>query len=323
MHHVRGAGWSTLAAVETVPIWLGPERLPTLADAITESGGRLVEAAEARAVVWWGDDPGGRPGPELLAEVLHDGVEWVQLDFAGIEDWTAAGALDDRRAWTNASAAYAVQVAEHAVALLLANVRRLADTARADRWRPELQGRELAGSTVGLLGGGAIGGGVIARLAGWDVRILALTRSGRDVPGAVRSLGPGQLDDLLRDADHVIACVPSTPETRGLLGRRELDLIGPEGTFVNVGRGALVDTDALVDALRARTLGAAAVDVTEPEPLPDGHPLLTLAHCLVTPHVANPPEALLPTYALLVRDNVARFARGEPLRSVVDARAGY
>ena len=255
--------------------------------------------------------------------MLHDGVTWVQLDHAGVEGWVAAGAIDEQRTFTNASAAFAVQVAEHAVALLLANARRLADTARADRWRPELQGRQLAGTTVGLLGGGAIGSGVIARLAGFDVRILALTRSGRDVAGAERSLGPADLDALLRDSDHVIACVPSTDATRGLLGRRELDLIGPEGSLVNVGRGALVDTDALVDALRARTLGAAAVDVTEPEPLPDGHPLLTLEHCLVTPHVANPPEALLPTYVLLVRENVARFARGEPLRSVVDARVGY
>jgi D-3-phosphoglycerate dehydrogenase len=316
-------GCSTLAAVETVPVWLGPERVPVLVSAIEESGGRLVDPAAARAVVWWGDDPEGRSGPDVLAGVLHDDIEWVQLDFAGVEDWMAAGAIDERRTFTNASAAYAVQVAEHAIALLLANAKRLADTARADRWRPELAGRQLAGATIGLLGAGAIGSGVMARLAGWDVRVVALTRSGRDVPGAALSLGSGDLDVLLRESDHVIACVPSTDATRGLLGRRELDLIGPEGSLVNVGRGALVDTDALVDALRARTLGAAAVDVTEPEPLPDGHPLLTLEHCLVTPHVANPPEGLLPTYALLVRENIVRFARGEPLRSVVDARAGY
>ena len=107
------------------------------------------------------------------------------------------------------------------------------------------------------------------------------------MPGAARSLGPDALDELLTESDYVVLCAPLTPETHGLIGARELDLLGPAGVLVNVARGALVDTDALVAALRDGRVGGAFLDVTEPEPLPDGHPLWSEPRALITPHVAN------------------------------------
>jgi len=279
--------------MEAVPVWLGPERPEPLVAAIESGGvGRIADSADARAIVWWGDDPDGRPSSGVLASVLHDGIEWVQLDHAGVESWIDANALDQRRPYTNASGAFAGQVAEHAVALLLASTRRLAETARLTTWRAEVEGTPLAGQTVGLIGAGRIGGAIIARLQGFEVRIWTLTRTGRAIEGADRCLGAGSLHELLAGCDHVIACAPLTAATRGLLGAAELASIGPRGTLVNVGRGALVDTAALVAALRDGALGAAALDVTEPEPLPDGRPLFSLPGCLVTPHVANPPTLM-------------------------------
>ena len=119
------------------------------------------------------------------------------------------------------------------------------------------------------------------------MRVLALTRAGRDVPGAERSFGPDGLDALLEQSDYVVLCAPLTPDTHGLIGARELDLIGPEGVLLNVGRGQLVDTAALVEALRAGRLGGACLDVIDPEPLPDGHPLWSEPRVLITPHVAQ------------------------------------
>ena len=118
-------------------------------------------------------------------------------------------------------------------------------------------------------------------------------------------------------------CAPLTPATEGLIGARELDLIGPDGVLVNVGRGALVDTGALVAALRAGRLGSALLDVTDPEPLPDGHPLWSDPRALITPHVANTRAQLDAALAQRVEENVVRFRAGEELLGPIDPVAGY
>ena len=155
------------------------------------------------------------------------------------------------------------------------------------------------------------------------MHVIASTRSGAEVPGADRSFGPEGLDDLLERSDYVVLCAPLTPETTGLIGERELALLGPAGVLVNVGRGALVDTEALVAALRDGRLRGALLDVTDPEPLPDGHPLWSEPRALITPHVANTRAQLDAALAQRVEQNVARFRAGEPLIGVIDPAAGY
>jgi len=296
---------------------VGPSAPAVVVEAVRRAGGEVVAAGEAEAVVWLG-------GADGLGDLLHDGVRWVQLPSAGVEGWLESGVVDDRRVWTSATGAYAQDVAEHALALLLAGRRRLAECARARRWeQDDLAGRPLPGATVAVVGAGGIGRGLLAMLAPLGVRTIAVTRSGREVPGADESLPAERLDAVWPRADVVVVAAPATTATRHLVGAAELAALPAGAVLVNVARGSLVDTDALVRALGEGRLGAAALDVTDPEPLPEGHPLWDEPRALVTPHVANPPAAMLPALALRVEENVARFARSEDLVAPVEVERGY
>ena len=305
-------------------IWLPPGAPADLVAAVAAGGGELASAEDANALVLYGlGHPSAAQAPAVRA-LLSDAIEWVQLPAAGVEAFFEHGLLDGARVWTSAAGAYAATVAEHIVALLLASARRLPECARSSTWRkPELEGVPLAGSTVGIVGAGAIGHETIRRLEPFGVRVIALTRSGGAVPGAERALAPDGLDELLAESDYVVLCPPLTADTQGMIGARELALIGPRGVLVNVGRGALVDTAALVAALRDGGLGGAFLDVTVPEPLPDGHPLWSAPRVLITPHTANPRAALEAALVRRVEQNVARFRAGEPLLGVIDVVAGY
>ena len=299
-------------------VWIGPEPNDAIAAAV-ERGGAAVAARpqDAEAFVWLSYSR----APEIT-EVLHDGVRWVQLPSAGVDRWVAHGLFDDRRTWTGAQGAYADDVAEHVLAFILAAARRLPQAAKQRSWVRD-EGRRLAGATVGIVGAGGIGTAVIERLAPFGARVLALTRSGREIQGAERSLPVQSLDELLEASDYVVLALPLTEESRGLIGARELDLIGPDGWLLNVARGAIVQTDALFEALRENRIAGACLDVTDPEPLPDGHPLWDLENVLVTPHVANPPQLEIDVLASRVEDNVRRFAAGEELVGVIDVCRGY
>ncbi len=299
-------------------VWIGPESNGAIAEAV-ERGGAVIAARpeDAEAFVWLSY----RRAPEIK-EVLHDGVRWVQLPSAGVDRWVAHGLFDNRRTWTGAQGAYADDVAEHVLAFILAAARRLPQAAKQRSWSRG-EGRRLAGATAGIVGAGGIGTAVIERLAPFGPRVIALTRSGREIAGAERSLPAGGLAELLEASDYVVLALPLTAESRGLIGARELDLIGPGGWLVNVARGAIVQTDALVDALRGGRIGGACLDVTDPEPLPDGHPLWDFENVLVTPHVANPPQLEIEALAVRVEDNVRRFAEGEELRGRIDVSRGY
>jgi D-3-phosphoglycerate dehydrogenase len=224
--------------------------------------------------------------------------------------------------FTSAAGAYATDVAEHALALLLAGVRGFARYARADRWDP-VDDRLLEGSTVAVVGAGGIGRAFIERAAPLDVELVAVTRTGRDVPGAHRSLSVDDLPEVWSSADHFVICAPATDATKHLVGREQLAAMKPHSWIVNIARGSLIDTDALVEALQQERIGGAGLDVTDPEPLPDGHPLWTSPRAIITPHVANPPSAQLRKLGERVRENVARFAAGERLIAPVEQERGY
>ena len=314
----------TDGASKPARVWLSPEAPGGLVEAVRRAGGEIVPAGEANVVVWYGYHHLKPEQVPLARSLLRESVEWVQLDSAGIEPWVEHGLVNGERVWTSAAGAYAAAVAEYVLALLLAAAKRLPECARAQTWlKPELEGVPLAGSTIGIVGAGAIGRETIRRLQPFDVRVLALTRTGREVPGADRSFGPRDLDRLLERSDYVVLCAPLTPETEGMIGARELALLGPGGVLVNVARGGLVDTDALVAALRGNRLRGALLEVTDPEPLPDGHPLWTEPRALITPHVANTRAQLDAALMRRVEQNVARFRAGEPLLGVIDSLAGY
>ncbi len=280
------------------------------------AGGTPAPADGAAGIIWYGGKP-----PEL-PPVLSPATRWVQLPAAGVEPWLASGVLPDDVLVTSAAGAYATTVAEHTLALMLAGTRRLHELARATTWtRPSPS--TLRDATVAVVGAGGIGRALIALLAPLGARVVAVTRSGREVEGAARSVGPDRMPEVLAEADMVVVAAPATAETEHLIGAPELARMRRTAWLVNIARGSLVDTDALVAALREHRIAGAALDVTDPEPLPDGHPLWDLPDAIVTPHSANPKSLLLPRLAERVETNVARFLAGEELVGVVDRTRGY
>jgi len=249
----------------------------------------------------------------------------VQLSSAGVEQWVRAGVVGGERAFTSATGAFGLPVAEHALALMLAAAKGLPAFARSRSWDGEggAEARALEGATVAIVGAGGIGRALIGLLEPFGAEVLAVTRRGREVPGAARTYAATDLAQVWPEAHHVVIAAPATAGTRHLVGARELAAMRKDAWLINVARGSLVDTNALVQALRAHAIGGAGLDVTDPEPLPDGHPLWELPNALITPHVATPPEAERRHFAERVRENVRRLAAGEPLEGVIDPEGGY
>jgi phosphoglycerate dehydrogenase-like enzyme len=285
--------------------------------AVRAGGGEVVDVSDAEALVW-----ADAARADLLPSVLHDGpaVRWVQLPFAGIENYVHL--LDHDRTWTCGKGVYARPVAEHALALALAGMRHLVGYARAEGWSAP-EGRNLLGARVTIVGGGEITKDLIELLEPFRCEVTVVRRSSQAVSGARRTLSPDRLLEALADADVVVLALALTGETEGIIGAAELEAMAEHAWLVNVARGRHVDTDALVAALDDHSIGGAALDVTDPEPLPAGHRLWSAPHCIITPHVGNTPEMGVPLLAARVRENVVRFAEGLPLLGPVDVDLGY
>lgn len=292
-------------------------RAPRLEDAVRDAGGAVVDLAEAEALIWAApDDPAGLEA----ALAGNPSLRWVQLPFAGIEPF--ADLLDHDRLWTSGKGVYAEPVAEHALALALAGFRHIGGYARRDRWTGPA-GRNLLGGHVTILGGGEITASLVRLLGPFGVHVTVVRKHPDPLPDVTEVVATSQLHDALARADLVVLALALTPETEHIIDAKALAAIPPHAWLVNVARGRHVDTDALVAALEEERIGGAALDVTDPEPLPVGHPLWSLDNCIVTPHVGNTPDMGLPLLAVRVRDNVRRYAAGEPLLGPVQVELGY
>jgi phosphoglycerate dehydrogenase-like enzyme len=299
---------------------LGPDHASFATDAIAEGGGTLVDISEQPdALVWL--DP--RAVPALIEQVAAaPTLRWVQLPFAGVENVVASGLLDHDHVWTCAKGSYAEPVAEHALTLSLAGLRLLKVRTAARSWG-KAAGTSLYDQKVTILGGGGITTKLLEQLAPFRVEATVVRRKADPVAGAARTVSVEDLDEVLPGSLVVYLALALTPETTGIIGARQLELMDETAWLVNVARGGHVDTDALVAALRAGSIAGAALDVTEPEPLPDGHPLWDLPNCIITPHTADTIEMIMPLLADRIRTNVVRFAAGEELVGLVDPDAGY
>ncbi len=285
--------------------------------AVTAGGAELVAPERATGVVWTqADDPDGLAA--LLA--ANPQIDWVQLPWAGIEPYLPL--LDRARTWTCAKGVYADPVAEHALALLLAGFRHLHAYVRADTWTGPA-GRNLIGAKVTIFGGGGIAEALIELLVPFRCVVTVVRRNPAPMGGVERVLGPDDRLEALRGADAVVLALPLLPSTVGLIGPDELDAMEDHAWLVNVARGPHVQTEALVDALVAGAIGGAGLDVTDPEPLPDGHALWSLPNAIITPHTGNTPAMARSLLAARITDNVRRYAAGIPFVGLVDVDAGY
>ena len=308
-----------------VKVAIAPVSTDEMQTAVERGGGRVVDPSEADALVWV--DPAD---PEGLKDLLTTcPAPWIQLPFAGIESFFAAGVIDPKRTWTCAKGIYGHSTAEHALALMLMAARRLHTHVNARSWTsPRGVGsgfgaaeRRLADCNVVIVGTGGIGTELTGMLSPLRANVIGVNRSGRPLTNATRTETTERLSELLPEADFLVLAAALTPETEGLIGAPELAAMKDSGWLINVARGALVDTDALVAALQEGRIGGAGLDVTDPEPLPDGHPLWELA--VVTPHVANTWDMALPELSALVERNVRRYGQSKELEGLVDPSAGY
>ncbi|WP_017935658.1 2-hydroxyacid dehydrogenase [Nocardioides sp. Iso805N] len=252
-------------------------------------------------------------GP-AVAEVLGSmaSLKVVQTLSAGVDNIRAR--IPDGVTLCNGRGIHDTSTAELALTLILSSLREIPTfVRRQDRaeWRRDGFTESLADKRVLIIGYGAIGAAIESRLLPFECEVVRVARSGRDGVHAI-----GELPDLLPDADVVVLIVPLTEETRGLVDADFLGRMRPGALLVNVARGAVVDTTALVEALHAGRIRA-ALDVADPEPLPADHPLWSAPGLLISPHVGGASSAMWPRAYRLVRQQLERFAAGEPLANVM------
>jgi glyoxylate reductase len=214
--------------------------------------------------------------------------------------------------------------ADTAFALLAAAVRRLPEGCAAVRegrwgeWDPDfLLGGDLHGTTLGIVGLGRIGTALALRAAGFRMRLLYTSRARKPQLEGRFGIAYRSLDDLLAEADHVVLTAPLTPATHHLIDERALQRMRPDATLVNVSRGPLVDHHALALALAEGWIGRAALDVTEPEPIPPDHPLVGMANCLIVPHLGSASRTTRGAMARLAVDNLIAGLAGDPMPAPV------
>jgi phosphoglycerate dehydrogenase-like enzyme len=290
-----------------------------LARAVEDGGGQVVPPEDAEAVVWTET----HDAPGLLALLAaHPGIGWVQVPFAGVEPYVEVIRDHADRTWTCGKGVYAQPVAEHALALALAGRRAIDRYSRARSWT-QPQGLNLLQARVTVLGGGGITESLLRLLEPFGCDVTVVRATPQEMPGAARVLASDQVDEALTGADLVVVALALTPDTVGIVDGRRLGLLAEGAGLVNVARGQHVVTGDLIPALDGGPLASAGLDVTDPEPLPDDHPLWGRPDVVITPHTANTPEMAVPLLATRVTENVRRFAKGEPLLGSVDPGKGY
>lgn len=288
-----------------------------MADAIVEGGGHLSDTADAEGLIWGA--PRDADGLEAVL-AAHEGIRWVQLPFAGIENFVHL--IDRNRLWTCGKGVYAEPVAEMALSLMLAGLRGLGSYFRRTEWSGPI-GRNLHGARITILGGGGITESLVSLLEPFDCHITVVRRRVTPMDGVADVVPTDRYMEFLPGADVVVLALALTNETAGIISRNEFEAMEDHAWLVNVARGGHIVTEDLVWALREKVIGGAALDVVEPEPLPDGHPLWTLENCIITPHVGNTPEMAVPLLSERIRVNVRRWAAGDELIGPVHVDLGY
>ncbi len=270
-------------------------------------------------------------GPNTMPPWLLDAapnLKWFQVITAGVDHMVKDGLLERGFTVTKVSGLAAPAIAEYVMATMLMLCKGMHTSGKQQaehKWEFHFT-QELKGKTVGIVGMGAIGREVAKRSRAFGLRIVASRRrvaAGDTDPDCDDLFPHSELDRILQESDYVVLCVPLTDETRGLLGARELALMKPTASLINIARGAVVDQAALIAALRDGTIASAALDVFDPEPLAAESPLWDMPNVIVTPHMSGAVEG----YGTRATDyfvrNLRRYAAGESLENVVDPVLAY
>ncbi|MBQ4505643.1 MAG: D-2-hydroxyacid dehydrogenase [Firmicutes bacterium] len=228
----------------------------------------------------------------------------------------------------NATGAYGITISEYMMGQLIVLLRHFQiyrDHMKGHEWQREELPEVIYGKTALLLGVGDIGGNLAKRLKAFDCKVIAIKRTST-VPEFVDEVHTmADLEELLPQADFICCSLPNSPSTTKLINEKTLALMKPTAILVNVGRGTLVDSDALAKALNEGRLGGTALDVTDPEPLPEDHPLWDCPNCMITPHVAGLSEQREPHQRIVgfAMNNIGHYLRGEEFENLVDLKTGY
>jgi phosphoglycerate dehydrogenase-like enzyme len=258
-------------------------------------------------------------------------LRWVQYPSAGVEHLLTSAFVESDMLLTNAQGCYGPEIAEHAFGLLFALTRGIGQQARQmgeRKWGgPPVKPIELRGMTMGIIGLGGIGREVARRAKAMDMKTLAVDAEPMlaerfAMVDEVRLVDDG-LDELLQRSDVLVCCAPHTPKSRGMLGAEQFARAKRGAWLINVSRGKLVKTEALLEALQSGQIAGAGLDVTDPEPLPADHPLWEQPNVVITAHIAGQSQFSWERVQNVFAENVARYVGGLPLLNVVDKRKGY
>jgi phosphoglycerate dehydrogenase-like enzyme len=269
----------------------------------------------------------GCPSVEILKSACS--LKWHHLPNVGIQPYTNPALYANiGTTLTNSSGVYGEIIAEHIIAMVFGLARNFPLYAKQQReqiWKRDNEGaRWVKGSTAAIFGVGDIGRNAAQKLKAMGMYTIGIKRSLFDKPPYIDEVHDlRSMDAVLSRADFVICCLPLTNATRGLFGAREFELMNPWAYFVNVGRGAIADSLALADVLRNKRIAGAALDVTDPEPLPSGHPLWELENVLITPHSSCVCADIQERKLELFVEQLKRYQTGRRLRNIVDFREGY
>jgi phosphoglycerate dehydrogenase-like enzyme len=323
------------------PRWRVPRRVVARVDSAqrTKWLGEVAPGVEIVGVATLNEAIRALPGadvvigfcePDLVA--AGDQLRWIQVLGAGVEDCVVIDAIGERDiVLTNMQRVAGPVMAEHVFALLLSLTRGIdvyLDARRTSTWRRDAMSpermRSLSGRTLLVAGLGGIGTEVARLGNAFGMTVVATRASRREGPDFVSHVGlPDELEELAARADVVVNALPLTRATQGTFGTSFFRKVKPGAYFINVGRGATVDTNALLQALEDGRLSGAGLDVTEPEPLPQGHPLFQAPRTIITPHVATMIDTGSGDRWLIARENLRRYVAGEALLSIVDVARGY
>jgi len=283
----------------------------------------LVDAADiADAEVLFGRAP-----PGMLKGLKH--LKWHHLASAGANKYTDhALYADPSIILTKSSGTFGVPIAEHVLGMMIALSRNFTHHYKNQlegAWRQSWLGTyDIFASNVLVLGLGDIGTEVCRRLSGFGCNITGFRHNPSAPHELVSDVRPiSRLRESLPEADYIIICLPGTVEARNLIGREEFALMKRRAIVINIGRGFIIDTDALVDALNTNTIGGAGLDVTDPEPLPAGHPLWSAKNTIITPHESASSNLTSKRRLAIFTDLLKRYMNGQPMYNTVDFNAGY